>query len=375
VEKFHLLDCTYEIGNSDNPFWRVLKIFPLFLTRFYKNPKVFLKSLNIAKYGREAKSLTLLYLASNVLGKQLKYDIIHCHFGQNGIKGVFLREIGIFQGKIITTFHGNDVHYYPRKYGKNVYKALFEKGDLYTINSRFTGNKAIELGCSNEKIIRHPVGLETSKFNFKKREINTDKLIKIITVARLVEKKGIEYSIKAVAQVLKKHTNLEYQIVGEGVLRPSIENLIAELGISNQVKLLGWKTHDELQKLYADSHIFILSSVTASDGDKEGQGLVLQEAQAMGLPVLSTLHNGIPDGVLDGKSGFLVPERDVEALAEKLNYLVEHPEVWSEMGLAGRKFVEQNYDINKLNDKLVQMYRDLLDINTRDTLPVAVSQL
>ena len=152
--------------------------------------------------------------------------------------------------------------------------------------------------------------------------------------------------------------------MGEGVLRPSLENLIAELGISNKVKLVGWKTHDELHKLYADSHIFILSSVTASDGDKEGQGLVLQEAQAMGLPVLSTLHNGIPDGVLDGKSGFLVPERDVDALAEKLNYLVEHPEVWSEMGLAGRKFVEQNYDINKLNDKLVQIYQDLLDFTT-----------
>ena len=114
-----------------------------------------------------------------------------------------------------------------------------------------------------------------------------------------------------------------------------------------------------------------MSSVTASDGDKEGQGLVLQEAQGMGLPVLSTLHNGIPDGVLDGKSGFLVPERDVDGLAQKLDYLLENPQVWSEMGLAGRKFVEQHYDINKLNDKLVQIYQDLLNAKPNDAINIS----
>ena len=127
---------------------------------------------------------------------------------------------------------------------------------------------------------------------------------------------------------------------------------------------MGFKTHDELQQLYADAHIFILSSVTSADGDKEGQGLVLQEAQAMGLPVLSTLHNGIPDGVLDGESGFLVPERDVDALAQKLNYLIEHPELWSEMGKAGRAFVEENFNIDKLNDRLVEIFQSLLHPET-----------
>jgi colanic acid/amylovoran biosynthesis glycosyltransferase len=121
-------------------------------------------------------------------------------------------------------------------------------------------------------------------------------------------------------------------------------------------------TQDEVRELYADSHIFILSSVTAANGDREGQGLVLQEAQAMGLPVLSTLHNGIPDGVLDGESGFLVPEKDADALAEKLTYLIENPENWPEMGLAGRKFVEERYDINKLNDRLVKIYEQILNV-------------
>jgi colanic acid/amylovoran biosynthesis glycosyltransferase len=93
---------------------------------------------------------------------------------------------------------------------------------------------------------------------------------------------------------------------------------------------------------------------------REGQALVLQEAQAMGLPVLSTLHNGIPEGLLDGKSGFLVPEKDVEALAEKLNYLIDRPEEWPQMGKAGRQYVENRYNITNLNNQLVEMYRQLL---------------
>ena len=179
----------------------------------------------------------------------------------------------------------------------------------------------------------------------------------------MVEKKGLEYSIKAVARVAQKFSNIEYNIVGDGALRVKLEKLIMELGVGNKVNLLGWKTQDELRELFKEAHIFILSSITASDGDMEGQGLVLQEAQAVGLPVLSTHHNGIPEGVLDGKSGFLVRERDVDALSERLQYLIEHSELWPEMGRCGRKFVEEKYDIEILNSKLVSIYNALLTDN------------
>ncbi|OEU66736.1 MAG: hypothetical protein BBJ57_09470 [Desulfobacterales bacterium PC51MH44] len=111
--------------------------------------------------------------------------------------------------------------------------------------------------------------------------------------------------------------------------------------------------------MYEKAHIFIFSSLTARNGDQEGQGLVLSEAQAMGLPVISTLVGGIPEGVLEGKSGFLVPERDVEALAERLQYLIEHLEVWPEMGRYGRNFMAKHYDIKKLNQRLVNIYQNL----------------
>ena len=360
IEKYKLLERTYY-----RPRWRypkvyaVLKGLALLGINAPKAPKILWRSLNTFKYGQDALSMRLLYWAIPFLGKQ-PYDIIHCHFGVPGKNTAILREIGAIQGKLITTFHGADVNSYPRIFGSNIYDPLFQRGDLYTANTNYTAEMAIKLGCPREKIEILPVGLNPALYPFSERILQANQPIKIITVGRLVEKKGIEYSIRAVAKVIQDYPNIIYRIVGDGQLRKSLEKLILELGVSDKIQLLGWMTQEEVRQLYADSHLFILASVTASNGDREGQGLVLQEAQAMGLPVLSTLHNGIPDGVLDGKSGFLVPEKDVEALAERIRYLVKNPETWPEMGRVGRAFVEENYDINLLNDKLVKIYEKLL---------------
>jgi colanic acid/amylovoran biosynthesis glycosyltransferase len=242
----------------------------------------------------------------------------------------------------------------------HVYGPLFRMGDLYTANTRFTRDRGIALGCPPERIVTLPMGIDLSKFRFTPRHLLPGEPIKILTVGRLVEKKGIEYAVRAVARVAHTGRKILYRIVGDGPLRDAIERLITDLHLGERVQLLGAKTKDEVRDLYADSHLFILSSVTASDGDKEGQGLVLQEAQAAGLPVLSTLHNGIPDGVRNGESGFLVPERDVDALAGRLTELVEHPQRWPAMGRAGRAHMEAHYDVERLTDRLVEIYRSLV---------------
>jgi len=361
VHKYKLLQRTsYDVSIPHNLFKRFLKAVWLIIANFHKAPFVILRCLNVFKYRRQSLSLRLLYMVLPYIGKK-PYDIIHCHFGPCGISGMMLRDIGAIKGKLITSFHGYDVNTVPNINGTDFYKSLFAKCELYTVNTRFTADKAIALGCPKEKIIRLPVGFKIYKYCFKPRNISPGDTIKILTVARLVEKKGIEFSVRAVANVTKNYPNLEYHIVGDGPLRKSIEMLIEQLGVQDKVNLIGWRTQDEIRNLYLDAHIFVLSSVTASDGDKEGQGLVIQEAQASGLPVISTLHNGIPEGVLDGKSGFLVPERDVDALAERLVHLIEHPEIWPKMGRAGRAYVEANYDIDKLNDRLVEIYTRFLN--------------
>src|SRR5262249_49503792 len=143
---------------------------------------------------------------------------------------------------------------------------------------------------------------------------------RILTVARLFEKKGYEYSVRAVAKVAATVPNLEYLLVGDpnGPAAPRIRELIRELKMEDKIRILGTRTREQLIEMYQQCHIFILASVTAADGDEEGQGLVLQEAQASGLPVVATRHNGFPESLLDGETGFLVPERDADVLANRI---------------------------------------------------------
>lgn len=356
VEKHRLMKRVHYFNIPQNKIIRILKAISLIIINFHKNPIKILKSLNIFKYGREALSLRLLYLIILFLDKE--FDIIHCHFGPNGILGVQLKGIGV-KGKIITTFHGYDMSTFISNKGSNVYKDLFLNGDLFLPISDYWKGKLVKLNCDEKKIIVHRMGINLEKFKYSERKIQPGEPIKILTVGRLVEKKGHEYLIKAIAKVITNHTNITYTSAGDGPLRNKLESLVSEMGIKNYVKILGAVEQDEILKLYQQAHIFVLPSVTASNGDQEGIPVVLMEAQAVGLPIISTYHSGIPEVIMDSKSGFLVPEKDVNALADKLEYLIKHPELWLELGRCGKDFVKEKYDIKRLNQRLVEIYESL----------------
>ncbi len=309
-------------------------------------------------HGADGASLRLLHELAPLRGRPT-YDVIHCFFAVNAIRAVAARDAGLIRGPILTTFLGYDVTAYPRRRGGAVYRHVFERVERFTAISNFMADKAAALGCPRDRIIHLPLGIEVDEFAFRERRPGDDGEIRLLTVGRLVQKKGIEYSIRATAAVARAHPRLLYRIVGDGPLRGSLQALIDQLGVGSYIRLMGAMTQDEVRRLYDDSHLFVLSSVTADDGDTEGQGLVLQEAQAMGLPVLSTIHNGIPEGVADGVSAFLVPERDVDALTDRLRQLVAEPSRWPAMGRAGRELVEARFDVRRLDDRLEEIYRSL----------------
>jgi len=360
IRKYGLEKPDYCLQMPSGKIERALRGMVLLLLNFYKAPAKFLKALNIFEYGRATLSLQLLYACAFFIGKEIKGNIIHCHFGPNGTLGIFLRDAGLAQGKIITSFHGFDLSSFIKGSGKQAYKALISRGDIFTVNSEYLKNRLVKLGCKPEKIIIHPIGIDVEKFSFQEKKLNNEETIKILSVARLTEKKGLEYSIKAIANIIKKHPNLEYNIAGDGPLKRKLENLISDLEIKGKVKFLGPQPQAIIRKLYAESHLFVLSSVTAKDGDQEGTPVTLLEAQASGLPVVSTFHAGIPEIVQNGKSGFLIPEKDVSALTDKINYLIEHPEIWPKMGQAGRNFIEARHNIDQLNKNLIEIYKRML---------------
>lgn len=360
VEKYRLLERTYYVPKTpENYIWRGLKALGLLAINGYKAPLACWRSLNVFKYGKQAASLRLLYTAIPTLGSQ-SYDIIHCQFGTYALQGMLLHDVGTLQGKLITSFRGYDISWYVREQGEQVYDQLFKVGDFFLTNCDFFRRRVVQLGCDENKIVVHGSGINCSRFTFTPRYFPADGKVRIATTGRLIEKKGIEYSIRAVAQLVKSYPNIEYNIIGDGYLRQDFEQLIAELGVSDKVNLLGWRQQQEIIAVLNNSHIFVAPSVTAADGNQDAPVNTLKEAMAMGLPVVSTYHGGIPELVKDGVSGFLAPERDADALAEKLNYLIQHPDLWPGMGKAGRAYVEQHYDMNKLNEELVELYQRVL---------------
>jgi colanic acid/amylovoran biosynthesis glycosyltransferase len=236
-----------------------------------------------------------------------------------------------------------------------IYQKLFAAADLFTANSDYTQTRLEQLGCPREKIHKLPVGLNPDEFPFRERRKMTGEPYRVVTIGRLVEIKGHEYVIRAVAALREKVPSLRYDIVGDGPLRAKLEGLVRELRLSDCVGFRGALAEDSIKQILAEADVFVLASVTV-EGDQEGQGLVLQEAQAMGLPVIATQHGAFPEGVLAEESAFLVPQRDIAALAERLEYLATHPEIWSQMGRAGRIFIRERYDIRQLNSRLLELY-------------------
>lgn len=316
-------------------------------------------AVNVLQYGWHRLPSRVYW--SRWFDPKREYDVVHCHFASNGVQALCWRRMGLVSGKILTTFHGHDVNCDRGHYNQRDYRALFREGDAFTVNSQFTRRNAETQGCPANKIIQLPVGLSIERYAWAARSVGRGDAIQLLTVGRLVEKKGIEYAIRAFGRLAEEYESLRYTIVGDGNLRTHLEGLIHTLGLDGRVVLLGWKTQRDVQRLMAESHVFVCPSVTCANGDQEAQGLVLQEAQAAGLPIVATDIGGIPESVVPGRSAFLVPEKDSDALAERIECLVEHPEMWPEMGRAGRAYVEAKYDIERLNDRLVQIYRELVE--------------
>jgi colanic acid/amylovoran biosynthesis glycosyltransferase len=243
------------------------------------------------------------------------------------------------------------------QFGRDYYKRLFAIGNLFLPISNRWKDRLIDLGCPKEKIEVHRMGIDLNKFYPSSRRFRKGRRLKILTVGRLVEKKGIEYGIRAVREAMNAYPEIEYTIVGDGPLKESLAVVIKKLSLGRSVRMVGWKSHNEVKRLMMASDLLLCPSVTSSDGDQEGLPVVLMEAMACGLPVISTFHSGIPELVDDSKTGFLVPERSAGEIAEKIRLLVNNPDIMKVSGAKAREHVKKFYDIEMLNRRLANLYK------------------
>lgn len=297
-------------------------------------------------------------------------DLIHAHFGMSGYNSLFAKKA--FSLPLVTTFYGLDLGMFPYRFPewKERYLKLFDTGDLFLLEGSHMRDCLIELGCPAKKALVQHLGIDLDKTCYRKRELDEDEKVKVLVVGSFREKKGIPYALEAFGMVARDNPEIkmELTIIGDSSGAPEEEkekskmlDIINKCRISESVKMLGYQPFDVLNRELYQHHIFLSPSVTASDRDTEGGAPVtIIEASASGMPVLSTLHCDIPEVVLNGESGYLVPEKDIESLAGRLDFLVKNPSVWEKMGAAGRQHIENEYDVKKQVGRLEEIYNGLL---------------
>jgi colanic acid/amylovoran biosynthesis glycosyltransferase len=299
-----------------------------------------------------------------------KPNLVHAHFGPSGYS--FLKLKKIFRLPLITTFYGRDLSLLPTQYPewKKKYKKLFREGELFLVEGNYMKKCLVELGCLEEKIIVQHLGIDLEQINFIPRKLSNDEEIRILISSSFTEKKGIPYAIEAFGLVKQKNPelNLKLTIIGDSqggttgeIEKKKILDIIKKYNLKDYIDMLGYQPYLVFLKELYRHHIFLHPSIHASTGDTEGGAPVsIIEASASGMPILSTTHCDIPEVVKDGEGGYLVAERDVNALAERLEFLVLYSGIWEQMGKKGRLHIEKNHDIKKQVQKLEEIYDKVL---------------
>ncbi len=287
------------------------------------------------------------------------FDVVLCHHGPIGARVARLREAGVVSGRIVTVFHGTDASAYVRRVGSSAYAHLFATGDLFLPVSDHLRRRLIALGCPADRITVHGMGVDCRRFAFARRDLRAGEPLRLVTVGPLVERKGIAHAIRAVAELMRSGVDVEYTIVGDGPLSGVLLQLARELGASDRVRLIGSVSHGAAAAIISRSHVMLAPSVTASDGDMEGIPVAMMEAMASGLPVVSTVHSGIPELIDDDVTGYLVAEGDVRALASRVEHLSRDFTASWRVTTAARRLIVQRHDIEKLDDRLVRHFEAL----------------
>jgi glycosyltransferase involved in cell wall biosynthesis len=207
-------------------------------------------------------------------------------------------------------------------------------------------------GYPEQKLVVRYIGIDCEKFADAPATEREENLI--LFVARLVEKKGCEYLIRATAQLRERQRDARLVIIGDGPLREKLEQLAAELKVP--AEFLGVQGPDAVRGWMQRAKVLCNPSVTAANGDTEGLGMVFAEAQATGLPVVSTRHGGIPEVVRDGETGLLARERSVEELAQHLERMLVDQAFWTDCSERGKRWIREQFDIRGCTAGLEEVY-------------------
>lgn len=284
-------------------------------------------------------------------------DVAYIDFGKPAILArQTLQKLGI---PFVVHFHGSDVTSALNQpsYRQELHKVFRDAYALIAASHHIRRLLVLE-GASFKKIhvVRYGINLENlSPVSWEKRKTNSPSLV---FLGRFTPKKQPVAVVQAFSLVKQKVPDARLSMIGDGSEMSRVKERIKQLGLNNSIQLYGALPRVEALPIVNQHWLLAQHSVTAPDGDQEGFGISLAEAAALELPIVSTLHNGIPEQVIDGTTGFLVREFDYEAMAEKIIKLLSDPKLAEKMGKAGRENISQLCQIKNRVQKILEIIRN-----------------
>jgi len=288
-------------------------------------------------------------------------QVIHAHFGDMGVLiEPVARELNI---PLVVTFHGYDISILPEtNFWAEKYKELFKTASAIIGVSNYICQKLEHRGADSKKTFMIHNGIDINKFCPESDAGSEEGKFTFTFIGRFVDKKAPVMLLKSYRYLLQKYniTDVELQMIGNGPLLSRSKEFVKANDMERFVRFLGFVDHKKIPAFLHSSDVYVQHSMRAGSGDEEGMGVTLAEASASAVPVIATRHNGFPDVIIDKETGYLVEEGDFEAMGEKMYRLYEDKPLRLQMGREGRKHIENSFEKLKQTDKVVSLYKKVL---------------
>ncbi|HTV17253.1 MAG TPA: glycosyltransferase [Polyangiaceae bacterium] len=296
------------------------------------------------------------------------FCLVHAHFGTSAVFAQpYARRHRL---PFVVTFHGYDVavllgsaRLFPHRWRYwALSRSIFRDAAALLCASEELRDLLIQLGAPRSSVRVYRLGVDVDRYQ---RADETRKVPRVTLIGRFVEKKGHLDGIEAFARALDAARPATLSIVGSGPLEARYRERVARLGIQSSVTFHGVLDPEQVAALLVRTDVLLAPSRVAANGDRESGLLVVREAGAAGVPVIGTYHGGIPESIDSGRTGYLVPEGDVEQLARHLRELLEQPSRRQQMGNAARDRIRREFDLTSRVEELAQIYDRVLATDPR----------
>lgn len=297
-----------------------------------------------------------------------RYSLVHAHFGTGAVYGV--RWAQRFSLPLVVSFHGADVAFLVSRYERLLPKnwryvhyspQIFETMTLGLCASAELASLLEGIGAPSSKLRVHRLGIDLQAFEKGQR---VEEATRVVMIGRFVEKKGFEFGLRAFAKVASTRPTAQLTVVGEGELESKLRALVRQLGIEDRVTFPGVLDPKQIAALLSRSDIMLAPSVVDRHENRDSGLIVAKEASASEVVPIGSRHGGIPDIIDDGGTGYLVGERDIDALAQRLTTLIDDPSLRRRMGQAARAKMLREYDNRACVARLETYYDEALALHS-----------